>query len=84
MTLDLHFKCTDVISRIFYFGIDQIRTPIQAFNRWPKYFKYYIFIPVLFNVKNYWFYWIEFICYSESKYIVSKSFLRVTFDAYAS
>ena len=24
------------------------------------------------------------ICYSESKYIVSKSFLRVTFDAYAS
>ena len=62
MTLDLHFKCTDVISRI-----DQIRTPIQAFNRWPKYFKYYIFIPFLFNVKNYWFYWMElFVIQSQS------------------
>ena len=74
MTLDLHFNCTDVISRIFYFGIDQIRTPIQAFNRWPKYFKYYIFIPVLFNVKNYWFYWIElFVIQSQSILLANHS-----------
>ena len=74
MTLDLHFKCTDVISRIFYFGIDQIRTPIQAFSRWPKYFKYYIFIPVLFNVKNYWFYWIElFVIQSQSILLANHS-----------
>ena len=81
--------CTDVISRIFYFGIDQIRTPIQAFNGSPKYFFLGITVPsyfypcfvlrekllVLLN---------RIIYYSESKYIVSNSFLRVTFDAYAS